>query len=499
MSKVENTGAGGQATTPEPKSRRRIRGIHIVEITIVLIASYVLVFALGKPKPTVNYVALLNEMTKVEGRSEADNAWADYEKAFQLHVFDENDTFLQRERETSFHRFEDLNDVQRQAIETWIARSQEAWQTFGRAVNRPYYRKEYRYRVDSNESKSANVRSKSLLDTDGREAAASFRMMILGRWRIRVHLSQGHVQEALDDSVVLIKAGTQRNGMKPRAVLDSVANGYLCNAGYDGLIAVLRQGGPAEIDLAGLDGQLDSLRPHPESIADLTEWHLMNLDLIQHFFTSWGIGGGHLVMNWPWFDHGQIQLPGQGRAILAPVAFLHARRQATLRKHESMYQQLHRTLRLTPYQRKISGLAETYTPFVPENALDRFLPGRSFCRYMFIGMFVPATDRFVERAHEQRALHDAVVTVLAVKRYQADKGRYPETLEELVQTQYLTYLPPDPYSDESLVYRKTQGGFILYSVGWNMKDDGGKLLTRPDSSPMRWGSETDGDAVFWPQ
>jgi hypothetical protein len=496
MSEPESMGGGEWPVTPKPKRRRRV--LRIRRIIIVLMALYVLVFILGRPKPTVDYLALLNEMTKVEGRSEADNAWADYEKTFQLHVFDENDAVLKQVRDRSLQRFEDLNEAQKQATENWIARNEEAWQAFGRAANKPYYRKEYRYRVGPNESKSDNAGSKSLLDYDGSDVPKFNHMRILGRWRIAAHLSQGHVQQALDDCVVLIKVGTQRNGMQPRVTLDSLVNAALCSEGYEGLIAVLKQDGSSGVDWAGLNRQLHGMRPNPESVADLGEWHLESLDLIQRFFTSWGIGGGHLVIDWPWFDRGVIDMSWRDRAIMAPVAFFHARRHTTSRKWESMYQQMNQTLRLTPYQRKISGLAETYMPAVPDNALGRFIPGMRFCRYAFIGVFVPAIDRFVEKAHELRALHDAVVTIIAVKRYQADKGHCPDALDELVQAGYLAYMPPDPYSDKPLIYRKTEDGFILYSVGQNMKDDGGHAAISSSLSVRQWGTEKEGDAVLWP-
>jgi len=69
-------------------------------------------------------------------------------------------------------------------------------------------------------------------------------------------------------------------------------------------------------------------------------------------------------------------------------------------------------------------------------------------------------------------------------------------LQELVKRGYLTELPMDPYSDKPLVYKKTDDGFLLYSVGVNFKDDSGQIA-RDDEGKIREYAD-EGDWVFWP-
>jgi len=57
-------------------------------------------------------------------------------------------------------------------------------------------------------------------------------------------------------------------------------------------------------------------------------------------------------------------------------------------------------------------------------------------------------------------------------------------------------LPMDPYSDGPLIYQKTEGGFLLYSFGSNLKDDVGKLGLGSQGTPKMWADN--GDWVFWP-
>jgi hypothetical protein len=63
--------------------------------------------------------------------------------------------------------------------------------------------------------------------------------------------------------------------------------------------------------------------------------------------------------------------------------------------------------------------------------------------------------------------------------YRADHRAYPASLNELAP-KYLTRLPCDSFSDRPLHYQKQAAGFLLYSVGPNGVDDGGRTY---DSQP----------------
>jgi len=64
--------------------------------------------------------------------------------------------------------------------------------------------------------------------------------------------------------------------------------------------------------------------------------------------------------------------------------------------------------------------------------------------------------------------------------------QYPETLSQLVP-EFLDKLPTDPSSGKPLVYRRDGCGFIVYSVGPNMKDDGGKEPAKDaDTEDIVW-------------
>lgn len=63
---------------------------------------------------------------------------------------------------------------------------------------------------------------------------------------------------------------------------------------------------------------------------------------------------------------------------------------------------------------------------------------------------------------------------LACRLYKNRMGRYPERLDELVPG-LLKEVPIDPFTGKPLVYRREGEGFIVYSLGSNEKDDGGRM------------------------
>jgi hypothetical protein len=82
----------------------------------------------------------------------------------------------------------------------------------------------------------------------------------------------------------------------------------------------------------------------------------------------------------------------------------------------------------------------------------------------------------------QTTVHLARIAIALERHFLAHK-QYPETLDALVP-QFIAKLPHDVINGQPLKYRRTQtGGFILYSVGWNEKDDGGTVVMTSGKTP----------------
>lgn len=81
--------------------------------------------------------------------------------------------------------------------------------------------------------------------------------------------------------------------------------------------------------------------------------------------------------------------------------------------------------------------------------------------------------------------YDAMLMLrCALETYRAKHGSYPASLSDL-SPGTLTKLPDDPFSPGApLRYRKTEKGFVLYSVGPDGIDDGGRAIPAPSTAGM---------------
>jgi hypothetical protein len=72
------------------------------------------------------------------------------------------------------------------------------------------------------------------------------------------------------------------------------------------------------------------------------------------------------------------------------------------------------------------------------------------------------------------ALQNAAIAGLGCKLYYQRYGKYPEILSVLVP-EILKEEPLDPITGQPLIYKANEKGFIVYSVGFNKKDDEGRM------------------------
>jgi len=91
-------------------------------------------------------------------------------------------------------------------------------------------------------------------------------------------------------------------------------------------------------------------------------------------------------------------------------------------------------------------------------------------------MVFPAVGKSVMKFAMVQAQVDLARVACALERFRLARGNYPETLDALAP-QFIEKLPHDIINGQPLHYRRTDDGqFVLYSVGWDEKDDGGKII-----------------------
>jgi ABC-type transport system involved in multi-copper enzyme maturation permease subunit len=106
-------------------------------------------------------------------------------------------------------------------------------------------------------------------------------------------------------------------------------------------------------------------------------------------------------------------------------------------------------------------------------------------------LFVPAAGQMRWSNSQAQALLRSGLVALAAERYRRQHGQWPGTLDALVP-ELLAEVPTDPYDGKRLRYRRLSDGVVIYSVGQDMQDNGGKLERQ-----RRWGGGFDIGVQLW--
>ena len=92
---------------------------------------------------------------------------------------------------------------------------------------------------------------------------------------------------------------------------------------------------------------------------------------------------------------------------------------------------------------------------------------------IFVVEFLPAVFTPAAAADRNAMQFELTKLAFAMAQYRADHDSYPEKLADLVP-KYVTEVPQDIFNDSDLHYTREDDGYLLYSVGSNGRDDGGK-------------------------
>jgi hypothetical protein len=123
-----------------------------------------------------------------------------------------------------------------------------------------------------------------------------------------------------------------------------------------------------------------------------------------------------------------------------------------------------------------------------KNPLERY-------NHMFTLLIMPAMNATLQATARNLAHRDLVLCALSARQYQHARGELPASLAGLVP-QYLPAVPTDPFDGQPLRFVAKPDGVALYSIGRDLKDDGGvdpeqtgepdvvvRLKTKPEPGP----------------
>ena len=234
---------------------------------------------------------------------------------------------------------------------------------------------------------------------------------------------------------------------------------------------------------------------------------LLFKDVVQHIFTDDGHGDGRITPNGLRFMSSGFGQQGSGddqqksrfepslRYALGPLALgiLPSRREI-IQAYDKLMDQYERALDRPLREAIISPSVASIEAGWRRSSLD-----------LLSSIVSPSLSRTLVTAERCLGVNEGTTIAIALELYHRKHGEYPKTLAEL-SPMYLPQVPVDRITGGPLKYRLMDGKPLIYSVGADRDDDGGKPVTRrgkaiPDAA-AEWHTAKpppDGDWILFPQ
>lgn len=114
----------------------------------------------------------------------------------------------------------------------------------------------------------------------------------------------------------------------------------------------------------------------------------------------------------------------------------------------------------------------------------------------FAQLLLPSLEGLSRKTAFHQTAADTATIACALERYRRAKGQLPDTLEKLVP-EWIARIPHDRISGQPLIYQvASPDRYLLYSIGWNEKDDGGTV--KPAKKTGEGSDAHEGDWVWRP-
>ena len=131
-------------------------------------------------------------------------------------------------------------------------------------------------------------------------------------------------------------------------------------------------------------------------------------------------------------------------------------------------------------------------------------------RHGFVAAMLPAIGAVFNAAERTTQQRDAAEVAIALELWHRQHGQWPATLDELVP-QLLPAVPADRLDGQPIRYVVRDGRPVVYSIGNDRNDDGGRPTSRldealpygygplsPETLKMYQSPDYDGDWILWP-
>ncbi len=509
-------------------------GVGVIVSAYLLLSAY---FYLGKPDPKIDYVAELNRgLVDVD---EQDKAWPIYRPLWTKYGFSEGGGF--RIEEINYRNPDDDADGRliRPTDAGWpaavdaLARYEDLLDSFRRGARLPYLGVELQADPTkySDEDFAAIMpgHDKSTYDPSFYEDVEIDELMqgstigvLLPHVQVlrtaarmfavdtRIAVEQGDTGRAAEDIKTIF--GLARQAAEGDMLVCSLVGMAIASIGFDQLEEVLVQN--PEFFSAE---QLADLQQHIEQIS-IRDWvHIegeraLIHDMIQRVYTDDGQGDGRMtpagvellsklsVNYWsgrPVAGEAEYErvLTAAKTAVAPASLLLCASRKEMTEKGDELIDRA-----IADYDRPYWDPDRTNLDEVWEDTL-----AKNQFKYYLLDMLFPATQQIRNAMDRNIGRQEGVIAALAIQRYFLKHGQWPQDYAD-VSPEFVTEFPIDQINGALLNFTCDDDGLLIYSVGNDRDDDGGKdrvfqgqLQPRANFifGPQR--DEPDGDWIVWPQ
>ena len=395
----------------------------------------------------VDYLKIFNDLNR-PAAGEEENALPYYQRAVELYVEMPDDlekairAYSGGSHKTTLTDYQSLNEKDKTALRQWLGDNDQAWQQVKAATEVEYYWRDIHGFLPDG--------ADELL-----EPLSPLRALAkMGCWRAKQQATENDLGRALEDCLTIARIGKHLQASS--ILLEHMVGTAIATLGKRAILEIVANYTAERSCLANVQEQLEKLYSHGFPMLDTQGEAIYQMGSIQTIF-NWA--GANNRIDW----------------VFPRQLLLRGSREATEQKVLRVFEELSKG---SPYQWRSKDKAEAGFQ----------LPITD----MLLSMMRPSFKRVIEMDYRCKAEHQATVTILALQRWQLEKGQYPDNLEQLLAGGYIQALPEDPYSDGILKYDKRGDDFVLYSVGADFDDDGGVQKAHD-----HW-DEKDGDRVFWP-
>ena len=444
-----------------------IRICQVFGVFVLFVVARSLYFEVGSPNVAVDYSQWLNELVR-QGRDENLNAKPYYDKAMELALE------LPESLEAASDYKGSIDDVDSVELEKYLDEMKPAFDALREGAEKPYYWPDYsiKEKVTRHSEFQARIIESQLESLSKiKQLAQSLRYYQIP-WDVR----NGNVEGALEDSNVLREFGSHFIG---KGLLIEQLVGIAVEAmGMANIEKILFEHDVDTDILKWLQIEIEKDYVGRSFVFDHEMEKGFWLDWIQRGFTDDGNGNGRVLRE------GLPLVIKDNKGMLSGFFFgTYPDRREVTESIESFFDECNKKYSIAPW--KLQGDEEE----IIESA--GFSSTSSFLNQSFLVSY-----KVNQLGWRYVCERNALVAICGVLRYKQENGHIPASLEELVEAGFLSELPFDPFSGNSLIYRPEGDSFILYSFGLDLKDNGGVVSTK-NGKPFKWHG-TDGDAVFWP-